>query len=269
MKHICFLLKKLANFASADCSKQASERMPNVNAHIRAQLEREILPLQGYKPAHHSPVLDVGLGPIRNAFPQAVFPLGAVHEFICEGDEGAAATIGFVSGIVAALMQRGGAVLWIGTACPVFPSALRAFGLRPEQVIFVALSREKDVLWAVEEALKCGSLAAVVGEVHHLDFTASRRLQLAVEKSKVTGFLFRHRLRSIDTTASLTRWKITPLATVLPEGMPGVGFPRWQVALLKVRNGRPGSWRVEWKDGAFRFVQPMAVVIDERKKRAG
>lgn len=243
--------------------------MPQTSADIRAQLEREILPLQGYKPALHSPVLDVGLGPIRHSFPQAAFPLGAVHEFICEGEEGAAATVGFVSGIVATLMQKGGAVLWIGAACQVFPSALKDFGLLPEKVIFVQLSREQDILWAVEEALKCSSLAAVVGEVHNLNFTASRRLQLAVEGSKVTGFLFRHRLRSMDTTASLTRWKITPLATTLPDGMPGVGFPRWQVALLKVRNGRPGSWRVEWKEGAFRFVQPMAVVIDERKKKAG
>lgn len=40
----------------------------------------------------------------------------------------------------------------------------------------------------MEEALKCGGLAAVVGEVQDISFTASRRLQLAVEQSGVTGF---------------------------------------------------------------------------------
>lgn len=246
-----------------------NQRMQEAKAKIRAQLEREILPLQGYKPALHSTVPDVNLGPIRHSFPESVFPIGAVHEFICEGEEGASATIGFVSGIVATLMQRGGALLWISTSCTVFPPALKAFGLLPEKVIFVELRHEKDLLWAVEEALKCTSLAAVIGELHNLSFKDSRRLQLAVERSKVTGFLFRHRLRHPDTTASLTRWKITPVKSVLQDKLPGVGFPHWQVTLLKVRNGRTGSWQVQWRESAFRFDQPMTVFVEERKKRAG
>jgi protein ImuA len=36
--------------------------------------------------------------------------------------------------------------------------------------------------------------------------------------------------------------------------MPGVGFPRWNVELLKVRNGQPGNWQVEWMDGRFNPV---------------
>ena len=34
--------------------------------------------------------------------------------------------------------------------------------------------------------------------------------------------------------------------------MPGVGMPRWKVELLKVRNGVPGEWIVEWADGRLR-----------------
>ena len=243
--------------------------MQKANANLRARLEREILPLQGYKPALHNSLPDVELGPIRYAFPQVAFPLGAVHEFICDDEDGAAATVGFVSGIVAALAQRGGTVLWIGGSCSLFPPALKTFGLLPEQIIFVELREEKDILWAVEEALKCSPLAAVIGEVHTLSFIASRRLQLAVEKSRVTGFLFRHRLRSLDITASLTRWKIKPIKSTLPDGMPGVGFPRWQVELLKVRNGRTGNWQVEWSEGGFMVVQPQIHHIDERRKKVG
>jgi hypothetical protein len=29
------------------------------------------------------------------------------------------------------------------------------------------------------------------------------------------------------------------------------GFPTWKVELLKVRNGRPGEWKLEWKNGRF------------------
>lgn len=51
--------------------------------------------------------------------------------------------------------------------------------------------KTKDSLWAIEEALKCNALIAVVGEITELTFNDSRRLQLAVEKSHVTGFIHR------------------------------------------------------------------------------
>jgi protein ImuA len=36
--------------------------------------------------------------------------------------------------------------------------------------------------------------------------------------------------------------------------MPGVGHPRWKVELLKVKNGQPGSWTIEWKKKSFHHV---------------
>ena len=64
----------------------------------------------------------------------------------------------------------------------------------------------------MEEALKCDGIAAVVGEIQELSFTVSRRLQLAVEQSRVTGFILRNNPRNLNTTACVTRWKITPLS---------------------------------------------------------
>jgi protein ImuA len=84
-----------------------------------------------------------------------------------------------------------------------------------------------------------------------LDFINSRRLQLAVESSRVTGFILRKNIKSFSTTACVTRWKINSLNSSLPGDMPGIGFPAWNISLLKVRNGFPGSWQLEWKNGAF------------------
>ena len=103
----------------------------------------------------------------------------------------------------------------------------------------------------MEEALKCDGLSAVIGEMQELSFTASRRLQLAVEQSRVTGFILRHNPRNLNTTACVTRWKITSLPSELADDMPGVGFPRWNVELLKIRNGKPGAWQIEWTAGPF------------------
>ena len=237
-------------------------------ADIIAQLQRDILPLQGYKSSLHSEYLDVGLGPIKHAFPSSVFPLGAVHEFFCHRAEEAAASSGFIAGILSSLIQGDGAALWIGSSGTIFPPALKAFGIDPDKIIFLTQKNEKHLIWATEEALKCGSLAAVVSEVSDISFTASRRFQLAVEQSGVTSLVLRRNPRNL-TTACISRWRITPLASEAEEGLPGIGHARWNVELLKVRNGKPGIWQVEWKGGQFRVVYKPISFVRAVHRKAG
>jgi protein ImuA len=229
--------------------------MMSAKAEILSRLQREILPLQGFKPALHNAVLDRSLEPLVKAFPGSTFPLGALHEFVCDSEEAAAATTGFISSITGWLMRDAGAVLWIQNRRQTYPPSLLSFGLSPERIIFLDLQKDKDILWATEEALKCAGLAAVIAEISNFSFTDSRRLQLAVEHSKATGFILRYKARQLPVTASIARWKITPLPSTAPDDLPGVGFPYWQVELLKVRNGRTGSWPLEWRGGALRSVE--------------
>jgi protein ImuA len=243
--------------------------MSAAKANIIAQLQKDILPLQGFKPIPNGEAIDVGLGQIKYAFPNALFPLGAVHEFCCAGTEDSAATCGFIAGILAPLMRSGGVSLWISSSRTLFPTALKEFGIEPDKIVFVDLKKQKDVLWATEEALKCGGLSAVVGEISEISFTASRRLQLAVEQSRVTGFILRINPRDLNTTACVSRWKISPLPSGLPDDMPGIGFPRWNVELLKVRNGKPGNWQIEWKAGRFRHGSRLTSIPRELQKKTG
>jgi protein ImuA len=224
--------------------------MPIKRADIIAELQSEILRMQGFKTAN-STTVDVGLGPIREAFPNATFPLGAVHEFLSTQAEDAAATSGFIAGLLSSVMENKGTTLWISSSRTLFPPALKSFGIQPDRFIFIDLQKEKDVLWAMDEALKCSALSAVVGEMNEISFTASRRLQLAVEQSQVTGFILRRNTHKLNTTACVSRWKITPLASALVDDLPGVGFPQWKVELLRIRNGKPGTWNVQWVNGKF------------------
>ncbi len=219
-------------------------------ANIISQLQQDILLLQGYKPAN-SPAIDMGLGPIKDAFPNNTFPLGAVHEFLFAGSESAAATSGFLAGMLAPLMRGDGVSLWVSSSRTLLPPALKSFGLHPDRFIFIDLQKEKHVIWAMEEALKCSALTAVIGEMQEISFTASRRLQLAVEQSKVTGFILRKNPRKLNTTACVSRWKITSLMSQSDDDLPGIGFPHWKVELLRVRNGKPGLWHIKWQDGIF------------------
>jgi protein ImuA len=240
--------------------------MPDAKSILIRKLQKDILHWQGFK----APTLDinraVNLGVIESAFPNAVFPTGAIHEFINAEPEHAAATEGFISGLLGGLMQKGNACVWVSKSRMLFPPALKVFGVIPEQVIFIDVQRDKDVLWVTEEALKCEGLAAVVTELPEISFTQTRRLQLAVEASKVTGFILRSDPRKLTATACVARWRITPLPSEVEDGLPGVGFPRWQVELLKVRNGNPGIFQVEWSSG--KFVPVMEKEILELKKYA-
>ena len=215
------------------------------------QLREKIMELEGFSQSTSEPSASLGLGSIESAFPSGRFPLGTVHEFISPNPSDAASTNGFISGLLASLMCKGGFCLWISNRRSLFPPGLKRFGVEPDRVIFIDLKKEKDVLWAVEQGLKCSTLSAVVGELQEISFTESQRLQLAVEQSKVTGLLHRHNPRSLHALACTTRWRIFSLSSELENAMPGVGFPTWKVELLKVRNGRPGEWKLEWKNGQF------------------
>ncbi len=218
------------------------------------QLKSQILAMQGLSRPAEAETIRTGLGNIENAFPNQTFPTGAVHEFTSTASIDGAATNGFMAGLLSCLMQSKGSCLWVSTKRKVFPPALKAFGIAPERIIFIDIARDKEALWTIEEALKCKSLSAVVGELSSLDFTASRRLQLAVEHSRVTGFIHRQQPKTENNIACVSRWKITPLLSWQQDDAPGIGFPRWNVELLKVRNGQPGTWQVEWTTTGFQEV---------------
>lgn len=218
--------------------------MPALKKDIIDQLRREILSLGGYKRVATDHTAHIGLQQIGQAFPNQCFPVGAIHEFISINPEGIAATNGFIAGILSGLMKGGGICVWIGTRRTVFPPALIRFGVAADRVIFIDLAKEKEALWAMEEVLKCEGISAVVGEIQDISFTISRRLQLAVEQSRVTGFILRKKQSA--AIACVARWQVTSLESIPGDDMPGVGFPHWKVELLKVRNGKPGSWDVEW-----------------------
>lgn len=215
------------------------------------RLRRDIISWEGFRPPVAGRPANFGLGPLEQAFPHGVFPTGAIHEFVSYGPEETSACSAVIAGIVKTLLQAGGVCLWISYTRRIYPPALKMFGIEPDSVVFVDVPVQKDVLWAAEEALKCEGVAAVVCESQGLTFMESRRLQLAVEQSQVTGFILRKDMRVITANACIARWRVKPRLSRLRAGMPGVGHPQWHLELLKVRNGIPGSWNFEWRNLQF------------------
>jgi len=238
--------------------------MTTAQQEIIARLRLDIAAWEGCRPAPAGEGESFGLGPIEQAFPGKVFPTGALHEFVSTSPEETAAIGGFLSGLIQVLLKDGGICIWASYSRRIYPPALKRFGVNPDRIVFIDVPRERDVLWVTEEALKCSGIAAVVCETRHLDFQESLRLQHAIEQSQVTGFILRKDAKHIPNTVCMTRWAIRPLKTALRPGLPGVGHPRWQVDLLRVKHGQPGSWTFEWKNKRFEYLQPST---DQRQEQ--
>lgn len=233
---------------------------------LARQLQAGINAMQGMGKITHEPA-QAGLAPFTEAFPGNVFPLGAVHECISYAPSHAAATTGFISAIAGKLAKEGGLTLWVAGGRKLFPAGLKQFGLEPDRIVFISTTRPGEALWIIEEALRCEALTAVIGEVRELGFTASRRLQLAVEKSGVTGFLHRYCPKAENAVACTTRWKITALPSGIEQGLPGVGHSSWDVQLLKVRNGKPHAWQVSWQGKSFTQLSDTSLALPDTNQR--
>ncbi|MDA5093817.1 hypothetical protein O2N63_06920 [Aliiroseovarius sp. KMU-50] len=116
----------------------------------------------------------------------------------------------------------------------------------PSKLLMVHAPSPTDLLAAMEEALRSGSVALVVAEVSEaLSLKAGRRLQLAAEAGRVTGLVIIPEGKG--SNAAQTRWRAEPLPpaqTTLSDHRPGP--PRWRWSLVKNKAGATPAWDVMW-----------------------
>lgn len=219
--------------------------MPAPTPALLAELRATIRRLEGVGEGGGR-VLPLGVPAVDGALPDGGLPMGCLHE-LAASDPGAGTA--FAAALGARFAERaGGPVLWILGGRDLHAAGLAAYGLTPDRLIAVRATRAADLLWAMEEALRCRGLAAVLGEAAALDLTASRRLQLAAEAGGVTGLLLRLDPRHAPAGTAVTRWRIAAAPSeASAEDGPGVGPERWRVELLRCRGGRPGAWTLEWR----------------------
>jgi protein ImuA len=188
---------------------------------------------------------------------------GALHEIAAVSEAHLAAATGFALGLVSS--RR---LLWIAedmalaeSGAPYGPG-LDAFGLLPERLLTVAATRPHDLLWAMEEALRCRAIGAVIGELRHgeIDAVAVRRLSLAAAESGALTLLLRAAAPN-DASTAATRW----IVGAAPNA-------RFAVELVRNRRGPLGSWILEWSDSDECFLlatpaQPVAAPALDRPHR--
>ena len=131
-------------------------------------------------------------------------------------------------------------------------------GLPSQHLIHVEARDAKDALWAMEEGLRCSALSCVIGEFwgdpRVLDFTATRRLAVASERSGVPCWLVR-----LGGTANLSgarmRWRLASAPSLIhPLDARAPGLAAWDAELFRARGSRPGRWSIAHEAGAFHLA---------------
>lgn len=188
----------------------------------------------------------------------------------------AAATL-FVAGIAGRRAGPRGTVLWVIAKRDLFAPGLAQGGLPPDRLLVAEAGHERDVLAVMEEGLRHGALAAVVGEVGRAGLTETRRLQLAAEEGGTMALMLR-RWRRLATdplaepSSALTRWRIGS-APSAPLPVEGIGRARWRVELARQRGGPGFDFLLEAVDAQGRLALPAvpadrSVAADGSARRA-
>lgn len=144
------------------------------------------------------PHLALGAPEIDRALPGGGLRLGCIHEV--GGDVAATGFCAVLLGRAVNAGGRGGAtggsLLWLARGNDLYAPGLVPYGIGAGQLLIVSgLNRQADVLWAMEEALRCRALAGVVAEAEAIGLAAGRRLMLAAEGTGVLGGVIARRKR--------------------------------------------------------------------------
>ncbi len=235
-------------------------------------------------------VLPFGSAEIDARLPGGGLPLGRWHEVTAGGIEAetSAAPAAFAALMAAPLARRGEAV-WVLRRDDLWAPGLAGLGFPPRRLIQVCARNEAEALSVMEDALATVGVSAVFGEVEAVDLTAGRRLQLACERHGATAFVLKRRpyggvgRKEPAGSVAATRWRVASAPSEPAAGAPGLGAPRFAVALERCRGGRPGAWILEaqgaysWEAGdvahPLRLVAPVGdrelAPASERERAAG
>ena len=154
---------------------------------------------------------------------------------------------GGATGFLLAQLDRGAPLLWVQERMAILEGGrIYPPGLGIAELIHVEASDARAALWAMEEGLRCSALGGVIGEIwgdpRALDFTATRRLAVAAERSGVSAWLVRLGGQT-NLSGARMRWRVASapsLVNGLDARAPGEAV--WAAELFRARGAVPGRW---------------------------
>jgi len=187
--------------------------------------------------AAHVPVVPTGFAALDESLPGGGWPRAGLIELLVP--RVGVGEILVLLPALAALTQRPSArwCAWISPPFEPFAPALAAHGVQLERLFVV---RAESPLWAFEQSLVSGACEAVLGWVKAPHARDIRRLQLAAEKGRALGVLFRPLNAAQESSSAVLRVSLEPAE----QGV--------RITLLKSRGGHRGCIDLTWNPGRSR-----------------
>ena len=200
-----------------------------------------------------------GCPALDRLLPENGFRKGTLIEWIGAAEDGGgdgAATLAFRAAVEAC--RASGVIVVLDRSGEFYPPAAVRLGIEPARWVIVHPSSKSDHGWALDQALRCPAVAAVIAWPDaplgnrpserpsakkpngRLDSHTFRRLQLAVEQGGGVGMLIRPHAARRDPSWADVRLLVEPLADASPYGR----SRRMRVEVLRCRGGR-GEQTVE------------------------
>jgi hypothetical protein len=141
----------------------------------------------GETPSAIGAAVPTGLPDLDALLPGGGWPRGALSEVMAEEGHGA------LSLLIPVLAQLNKEDRWFAFIAPPYlpcAHALTAHGIDLAQVLYVSLRNDPDKLWGLEQCLRSGACAVVLGWFPRPPVQHLRRLQLAAENGDTIACLF-------------------------------------------------------------------------------
>jgi protein ImuA len=196
---------------------------------------------------------------------------GLVQEVFADERRNTAALLGFALGQARSLLtpvRR--AVIYLQMLAEAqemglpYGPGLATFGFDPDALVLIRPANMVELLWAVEEALACGAVAAVIADIAGhpkvLDFTASRRLSLRADAGGTSLFLLRYGAWR-EASAAQLRWHLVPaLSATTQFDARAPGETRWRARLERgvIGDRQNQEWLLEWTENGFHIIDSNA-----------
>ncbi len=131
-----------------------------------------------------------------------------------------------------------------------YPPAALAMGIDLRRLVLVQPKSVADGLWAIDQALRCSAVAAVVADVERMDDRAARRVQLAAEQGGGVGLLIRGAEARTQPSWAEIQWLVRSRASSTTEVVQRQSAQpvthcnaqrRVHLQLVRARGGRSGA----------------------------
>jgi len=208
---------------------------------ILRNLRDRIAQLEGFSPPRLARTCPTGWPAVDGVLPGGGLLQGALHE-IHSPDPADGAAMGMACRLVGRFLAAtpGATALWASCRCDLFAPGLKAARIDPDRLVGARCRNSDEVLLVIEESCKSNAIKFLYADIGEVDFSLSRRLQLAAAEAGTTLFLLRPARFEPAPSAAVTRWHA--------ESRPG----GWSLTLFRSRGGRVGHWPMSVNVGECR-----------------